>query len=476
MHTFVGAMWFGLNRQMLLCRYGMELKRMKPFVYICCPAFVHPFLRRIESSDIGSRLARGIFWSLLGSVISRGLVLCATVIVARTLGKVVFGELGIIQSTVGTFGIFAGFGLGITATKHVAEFRKTDPGRAGRFIGLSGIFAMSSGGLMAIVLFGLSPWLAEHSINAPQLTNVLRIGSLILFVDALNGAQTGALAGFEAFKTIAVVNFVVGLLSFPVLIVGAYWGGLEGTVWALVINLIINWGANHYALRKEAERNSVPFTLKGCLKELHVLWQFSLPAVLAGSMIGPVNWVCSAMLVNQPGGYGEMGVYNAANQWFSMMMFLPSVLGNVLLPLLSEQIGQKRTVQSTKTLIVSIKINLIVVAPLVLVSSILSHYIMGLYGNGFEGGWLTLVVILFTAGILAVQAPVGQIVAASGRMWLGFIMNMGWAVVFVVGTYLMIGDGSLGLSLARLLSYIAHSLWTFAFFIYLIKKGGENDI
>ena len=277
-----------------------------------CPPLLRPVFNRIDNSPIGSRLARGVFWSMAGAVISRGLMLAASVLVARMLGKAGFGELGMIRSTVGMFGVFAGFGLGLTATKHVAEFRSSDPARAGHIIALSWIVAMVTGGLMALGLFIFAPWLAEHTINAPHLTGVLRIGALILFINALNGAQTGALAGFEAFKTIAHVNLFVGLISFPILVGGAYFGGLTGAVWALAINLGVNWLLNHLALRKEARRYNVPLAFRDCSRELSVLWRFSLPAVLAGSMVGPVRWACSALLVNQPDGYGEMGIFTAA--------------------------------------------------------------------------------------------------------------------------------------------------------------------
>jgi len=199
-------------------------------------AFYPPFLRLafnwIESSPIGYRLVKGTLWSMAGAVISRGLMLCAMVLVARMLGKTVYGELGMIQSTVGMFGIFAGFGLGLTATKHVAEFRQKNPERAGRIIGLSWLVATVTGSLMALGLFIFAPWLAEHTINAPHLAVVLRIAALILFINALNGAQTGALSGFEAFKTIAYINLFVGLISFPILVGGAYFGGLTGAVFA----------------------------------------------------------------------------------------------------------------------------------------------------------------------------------------------------------------------------------------------------
>lgn len=443
---------------------------IKSTVSVCCPAFLRPTFNRIESSPIGYRLAKGAFWSLAGAVISRGLMLVAMVLVARMLGKAVYGELGMVQSTFGMFGTFAGFGLGLTATKHVAEFRGSDPERAGRIIGISELVAMVSGGLMAMSALLSAPWLAEHTINAPHLTGVLRIGALLVFTGALNGAQTGALSGFEAFKTIACINLFVGLISFPILVYGTWLGGLTGTVWALVINLGINWLFNHIALRKETRRNNVPLIFNNCMRELPVLWRFSLPAVLAGSMVGPINWICSALLVNQPDGYGEMGVFNAANQWFVMLLFLPGILSSVVLPVLSDQLGQKDNHQSKKTLILAIKLNLLFVTPLVVVASLASPHIMNLYGEGFSKGWPTLIIVLLTAGLLAVQMPVGQIIAASGRMWMGLFMNSGWAVVFVISTVLLVGFGSMGLATARMISYSLHILWTFAFAIWFIYK------
>ncbi len=443
---------------------------VKSWVFACCPSFLRSTLDRIEKSPIGYRLAKGVFWSMAGAVISRGLMLVASVLVARILGKTGYGELGMLRTTVGMFGVFAGFGLGLTATKHVAEFRQSDPERAGRIIGLSGLFAMGTGGVMALGLFIFAPWLAAHTINAPHLAGVLRIGALILFIEALNGAQTGALSGFEAFRTIAYVNLFVGLISFPLLVAGAYYGGLTGAIWALSVNLGVNWFLNHLALRKESRRYGVPFTFRGCKREWPILWKFSLPAVLSSSLVGPVNWACAALLVNQPDGYGEMGIYSVANQWFAMLLFLPGLLGGVVLPVLSDQLSREETIQSSKTMILAIKMNALFVLPLVLLASIASPFIMNLYGEGFRDGWPTLVVVLLTAGLLTVQTPVGQIIAASGKMWIGFAMNGGWALIFVVSTLLLVDHGSLGLATARMVSYIVHTIWVSAFAFRLIRR------
>ena len=95
------------------------------------PRFLERLWSRIESSPLGKRLLRGTIWTLLGTVVSRALGLGAAIFAARILGKAVYGELGILQSTVGMLGTFAGFGMGTTATKYVAELRSRNPAKAG---------------------------------------------------------------------------------------------------------------------------------------------------------------------------------------------------------------------------------------------------------------------------------------------------------------------------------------------------------
>jgi O-antigen/teichoic acid export membrane protein len=447
----------------------MQSYFLKTIIYACIPSSLHPFLKRVENSGTGSRLARGVFWSVAGTVISRGLMLLATIAVARLLGKSGYGELGMIQSTVGTFGVFAAFGLGMTATKHVAEFREKDPERAGRTIAMAWVVTAVTGGVMALALALFAPWLAVHMINAPHLANLLQIGSLLLFFNALNSAQTGALSGFEAFKTIAKVNLAVGFLSFPILILGAYLGGLTGAVWALVINLCCNWLLNHVALRREAARFHVPLAFRLWQKELPMLWSFSLPAVLAGSLVGPVNWLCSALLVNQPNGYAEMGIFSAADQLCYLVSFLPGMLCSVVLPMMSNQLGNNNRKKSTQLLWVSIRLNVLTVTPIILIASILSPFIMGLYGESFRSSWQVLVIMLLATGISAVNMAIGQTLAATNRMWIGFMMNAVWACVYLVVTYFLADNGAMGIAIARGVAYVCHTCWQFFFAFYALR-------
>jgi O-antigen/teichoic acid export membrane protein len=449
---------------------------LKSLFFSHFPPFLRKYADRIEASPLANRLARGVLWALAGAVISRALGLLASILVARMLNKTGFGELGIIQSTIGMFGVFAGFGLWMTAAKHVAEFRLKDPAKAGRIMALSSLVAIGSGGLMAMILVLLAPWLATHTLAAPNLSSLLQIGAILLFLSALTGIQTGALAGFEAFKTIARVNLLAGLANFPLLVGGAYLAGLTGAVWGLTASTGVNWLLNHLALRAEANKANVPLTYYGCMKEWKVIWSFSFPALLSGAMLGPVTWICSAMLVNQPNGYAEMGIFNAANQWYGALLFLPGVLGQAVLPILSELLGQEDRDRSGNILILSIKLNALVVFPLVIIGCFVSPFIMQLYGEGFKEAWPTLIVVLFTAGLFAIETPLGLFLVASGKLWTGYLINTGWGIAFIIFTIASIGRGAMGLAAARLGAYALHGIWSFIIIAIILKKLNQSSL
>jgi len=430
--------------------------RVKSLASICGIPLLRPLLHNIGRSPIGYRLAKGVFWSMTGAVISRGLMLAALVFVARILGKTGYGELGMIRSTVGMFGIFAGFGLGLTAIKHVAESRQIDPLRAGRIIGLSELVAIVTGGLMSLGLFIYAPMLAERAINAPHLTGALRIGALMLFINALTGAQTGALAGFEAFKTIAYVNLVIGLISFPLLVGGAYFSGLTGVIWALTINFGVNWLLNYLALRKESQRYNVPITYRKCSQEWSILWTFSVPAVLSGILVEPARWVCNAMLVNQPDGYSNMGIFNAAITFQVLLLFVGSMLNAPLLTMISDVEGKKSNKIGIVNILSSWIVGVVIAIPLLCFPEIV-QMIFGreYYGYSFK---VTFAIVIFYTCIMMFKQGLARILTANNLLWWSFFSNTFWGIILISSAAVLVRWGALGLAASFSIAYIVNTL------------------
>ena len=374
--------------------------------------------------SLRARFARGTFWSVAGAATSRACLLCASVVCGRLLGKAGFGELGMIQSTAGMFGIFAGLGLGLTTTKYVAQLRQSDPARAGRILALSSLVALVSGGLMAVLLVLSASALATSTLRAPELGVPLALGSGLVLFGALNGAQSGALAGFEAFKSIARVNFWVGLWSLPLIAIGVHYGKLEGAVCGFVASLAINCILAHGALRQECARAGVRYDFLGSRREWRVLHSFSLPAFLASIVVSPALWVCNTLLVNRPNGYTEMGLYSAADKWRVLILFIPTSIFGTMVPMLSNLYGAGDLAAYRKVFRANLFVNLGLALGPALVIAALAPPLMSIYGASFRAGWPVLIVLAFAAIPEATNNIYMARLICAQHIWWRFVLDL----------------------------------------------------
>lgn len=412
--------------------------------------------KALPGASLRGRLAVGAFWSLVGTAITQGLALAASIVSARILGKAGFGELGMILSTVGMFGVFAGLGLGLTATRYIAEVRSQDTMRAGRIVGMCNLVAVFSGGALSIVLFFLAPVLAARTINAPHLTPELQIGCGLLLFNALSGAQRGALAGFEAFKTIAKVNLAGGLLTFPLLIAGVYFWGLRGAVAAQVAAAGVGWLISYVGLGVEAAKAGTRVSYRKAAAELPLLWRFSLPAVLSGSMVGPVRWAANAVLVNQPSGYGEMGIFNAASRFQRLLSFGGQSFGAALLPILSSKDGSTSERFARANILVSWVLGAAGALPFICFPELMRL----LYGPEFGGvqAKRTLVLVMVFACIALYKDGLARVLAAEELMWWGVLSNAFWSVTLLGSLLAFVRWGAVGLALSFLVAYALNTV------------------
>jgi O-antigen/teichoic acid export membrane protein len=431
----------------------------KAVIYFFSPASFRAFLQRIEASPLGSRLARGAFWSLAGSAISRALGLIAAILVGRLLGKEDFGELGIIQNTIGTFGTIAGFGMGLTANKHVAELKRTDPARAGRILGLASATACISSGLMALVLVVSARWLATTTLAAPHLASLLQVGGLLLFLGGINGAQTGALSGFEAFKAIARINLISGVLTFPLMVAGAWNWGVAGAVWGQVGSQLANCLLCFAALREETAKFQIQYALSGWRGERNLFFGFSLPVVLIEVLNAIVAWVAGALLVNQLGGYAEMGIYNAALRVTQIPTAILGMLVAPIIPILSESFAKSDHHSYRQTLRLFLLISTLVIVPVSLLQAAAPELTFLPFGREYEGRPLIVSWLMLHAVLASLGSCVGYVFVTAGRLWLVWLLSFGFALCYALTTALLVPRfGAVGYAASLPIAYAASTI------------------
>lgn len=430
---------------------------------------------RVRSSPTARRIAVGAAWSMAGAVVERALTLGGSIAVVRLLGKESFGEFAILQSTLAMIGVFAGLGLGVTSAKYVAELKERDPQRLGRILAFASRAALASSILVATALVAGSGFISRRILNIPQGAGVFAVSALALVFTTLQNYQSGVLIGFEALRKSATAGICAALLSIPASVTLTFFYGLAGAVWGLVFSAALRWLINRWMLLGCLKTWRIPRAPHDWAREWRAMRDFALPALLANLMVTPAHWLCHAMLVNTPGGKEQMAVLGVANQWYYAMLLLPMAAGRIVLPVLTDTVTAKQSARGAKVLLLGMLANGAIVLPFLLVLGLGAPFIMSLYGDSYAVHWHVLTIAVLTAGLLAIQTPVGTMLAASGRMWLGAMMNLGWAAAYVTFAWLLLNKGAMGIALALLLAYLLHALWTFAFAARQLRPGVKNS-
>jgi O-antigen/teichoic acid export membrane protein len=411
----------------------------------------------LPAGSLRARVAVGAGWTLAGNVAASALQLATFLCVARIVGLVAFGELGVITGTVQMLGLLAGLGLGVTATKFTAEWRESNPGRAGRIIALVNAAGLASSGLAALGLVLSADWLARTTMAAPHLAAELGISAGILFFLSLSGIQNGVLAGMESFTRLAGLNVLRGLAQCAAAVCGAWAWGLRGALVGMAVGAGAAWWMGQRAVRQEAARMGLWISYRRAWEEnRRLLWSFSLPGFLAAVIVLAAPWLAMLLLVHAPGGYAEMGLFHAANQWRMALLFLPAVVNQSSLPILANLYGARDAERFRRLLgglvVLLGGISLACALPVAAGAT----WILAACGREFAPGAGVLVWMVLSAVLANPASALGTALSSVGRMWTGLVLNAVWAAVFLAAAAHLVERGALGLAQAYAISYAAH--------------------
>ncbi len=432
--------------------------------------FINGKIKTALSSDLNKKIFNHSFWILSGSILSKLALLVATILMTQYLGKREYGQFGIIKSTLLMFSIFAGMELGITATKYISQYQFTDKNKVEKIVGLSTFFAVVISIITGISVYFFSKEIAVM-INAPDIETEIRISAFILFFSSLNGIQNGILAGLEKFRQLSVNSAVASVASSVAMIVAARYFSLQAVVVAFGLNYLFLFILNLWTLRNEFYRHfSVNIFNKDNFQEYDVLWKFSFPAILAGIMVGPVTWICNYILIQEYGGYEQMADFDIAHQWRSTILFVPSALAQIALPLLSQSMDKKSDYKHIFNK--NLKLNFFIAFGMAVILILISPFIINLYNESYKDALIPLIIMFITTGFIAVNNVIGQAIASQGKMWLGLFVNFIWAGTLIGACVLFVSQlkwGATGVALAYLLSYAVHTLIQFLYIKKMIR-------
>jgi O-antigen/teichoic acid export membrane protein len=219
-----------------------------------------------------------------------------------------------------------------------------------------------------------------------------------------------------------------------------------------------------FEVKAEARNQGFAPTYSGALGEFHVLWRFSLPTVLSSLAQSPVGWLTNTILVNQAGGYAELGVYNAALRIKSLPDSLVNPFLTPILPALAERRSANDWPACKRIYSQAVALICLVVVPfcLLLMTAPLLAFLP--YGKQYFGE-PSLVRWLMLHGILsALCGPLGFVFLITGRMWLALVLSLVQPVLQIaLAIWFVPTQKSTGLAIALAGAFAVQAVVSFYF-------------
>lgn len=384
--------------------------------------------QRLINRLLASSLFKDSFWALSGNIIGKGLALLASIIIARLLGNESYGMYGLIRTTLLNIAVFTTFGLGYTATKYISEYLINSFDKVYYLIKSIMHITLIMAFLCSLITFIFSKQIASL-LNVEELYLSIRFLAVIIIFNSITTTQTGVLAGFKKFKIIAQINFSNGVITFILSVGFTLLWGLTGALFALLLSQMVITVQFYFQVNKiKKELGVVKPKIKHSYKR--ELMVFSLPIAMQEFVYSVYSWLVPFFLVKFSN-FGEVGLYNAAAQWSSVIGFLPGTLRNVILSHVSSKAGKVKQQELILKRMLFINFTSTFVPSLILMS--FSWLVVKGYGSTFVGLEAVLCFAVFTTVFSTMSNVIKQYLLAIEKAWITLWTRiMGMFLTFII--------------------------------------------
>lgn len=416
----------------------------------------------LKKKLLASKFFKDSFWAVFGNGIGNALLMLSGILIARFLGKDLYGEYGLVKTTMFYVAAFSTFGLGYTSTKWISEYKSVDETKV-RSIAIDAMkISLISSATLALLLIIFAPLLASY-IGEPSLSIAFRFLGIIIICRACSTTASGIMAGLGMFKTIAYNSMYAGLVMSCVCVPLTYFWGIKGALLSLSLSQIFNAFVNIISVKGELSKfldQTRDFFTKRLLT-------FSFPVALQELSYTLCNWG-SMLMLTKWSSLGEVGIYTASSQWNAIILFVPGLLSNVMLSHLSQDTYNQE--RHKKTVNMMLLVNLMCTLLPFIIFYILTPWIVTFYGQTFVGMKTVMRVLVFGTIFTCLSSVLSNELIALGKTWVLFCLRFIRDMSNLVGSYFVLhyfSTGEQALNIAWLNVLVGG---TFFLLMYLIAK------
>lgn len=375
-----------------------------------------------ENSE--SILGNSLF-SIVGMLVSRGLVFISWVLIARIISTDDYGTIGLVRSTFNALLAFGNFGLGMYATR---EISRINDDRALCFQKIS--FLLNFGVLFnfaaGLIIWAVSSYFLKNNVTASDFLGLFNTAYLIVPFALMSLLLNGIISGLEKYKKLAMLNSIHGLITFSLLLVSSKFGSITDLANAFFGTYAVAFFLYMTLLRKTIILNYGKSAIS-YKNEIASLVKYCFPGFLAGLLYIPIRWLCEIILYDTPNGAEQLGLFYAA-QMFNVLFIMFAY--NLSLPIFT-RLTKGNASKDLRFLNMHLNwhLGIVISLPFVIYPPLISM----IFGDQYTSNVFSQVfylTILYTV-IFMYKQGAGRVIASDGRTWLFFADNVVFAIVLL---------------------------------------------
>lgn len=287
----------------------------------------------IKHKIINSKLAKGFVATILGSGVSKFILVLATFLCSNMLGKMEFGELSFVRNTLNMILCICALNYSALCTKFTTEAKTS-------IASLHRLFLLFMFSFVVCFVFGsfliLCP--ADRLLEFMSSRLVVKffkiVGALIpLFM--LQPLAEGVLRGLKKFNLIGILQITSSIFYLVVIFIGIKIDGLNGALIGVLIYYIFYSAVSILVLQLKYHALQKTYKLRGFWQEKAIVWKMIIPLFFMSFVDAPVMWLAQVML-SKFGSMESVGSMTAMMQIRNLAMLIPSYFSNTYIAFAGE--------------------------------------------------------------------------------------------------------------------------------------------
>lgn len=343
------------------------------------------------------------YWNMFGSLAPLLIGLITIPILLEALGNEKLGILTLIWALIGYFSIFD-FGLGRALTQRISFLRSSNSNDEISLTSKYGMILMFLIGLLgSLIFYVLLNYFSLTWLNFSEEVYIDSKAAILLAILAIplttvTSGFKGILEGFEDFKTASILRAILGILNFttPLLSLWLYGPSLKYIVIFLILSrlavMIFHAYFALFYLNLFIKPKSTP--KKYILDIIYFGFWMTISNIVSPLMVVADRFAISAIL-----GASLVAYYTIPAEFLIRLLIIPAALTTTLFPKFSQLI-ENDAIAAKLLFQKSIKIIVVIMAPLLLIISIFSFYGLSLWLGADFASNAYIILIIMSLGIL----------------------------------------------------------------------------